>query len=91
VTGAGDVDAGIRDTFLPPVVDKPCTEQHVNLARGLFQSVEAAFEVTHFGRAIREAEGLADVHVLLDWGVEKRIVDVESTQFNVTSGRDGDG
>jgi hypothetical protein len=51
------------------VVDKPCTKEHVEIARGLLKSVEAAFEMTYFGRAISEAEELADVHVLLDWGV----------------------
>jgi hypothetical protein len=49
------------------------------LARGLFQCVEAAFEVTYFRRAIRDAERLADVHVLRDGGVEERSVDVELT------------
>jgi hypothetical protein len=42
VSGAEDVDAGVRYALLPPVVDKPCTKEHVELARGLFQSVEAA-------------------------------------------------
>jgi hypothetical protein len=46
--------------------------------------------VTHFGRAIKEAEGLADVHVLFDGGVEGRSVDVELTQFKVAGGRDGE-
>jgi hypothetical protein len=63
VTGAKDVKARVGDALLPPVVDKPCTKQHVELARGLFKSVEAALEMTHLGRAIIEAEGLADVHV----------------------------
>jgi hypothetical protein len=71
------------------VVDKPCTKEHVELARGLFKSVEAALEMTHLGHAISEAEGLADVHFLLDWGVEERIVDVKVTQFKVAGGRDG--
>jgi hypothetical protein len=75
---------------LPPVVDKPCTKYDVELARGLFQSVEAAFEVTHFERAIREANRMADLHVLLDGGVEKRSVDVELTMFKVAGGRDGE-
>jgi hypothetical protein len=75
---------------LPPIVDKPCTEEHVELARGLFQSVEVTFEVTHFGRDIREAEGLADIHVLLDGGVEERSVDVDLTQIKVAGGRDGE-
>jgi hypothetical protein len=74
---------------LPPVVDKPCTKKHAELARGLFHSVEAAFEVTHFGRVIREAEGMADVHVLLDGGLEESSVDVQLTQFKVVGGRDG--
>jgi hypothetical protein len=78
-TGVEDVDARIGDALLPPVVDKPCTKEHVELARGLFHAVEAAFEVTHYGRAIAEAEGLADVHVLLDGAVEERSVDVELT------------
>jgi hypothetical protein len=79
VTGAEYVDARIRDALLPPVVDKPCTKEHVEFARGLFQAVEAAFDVRYFGRAIKEAEGLADVHVLFDGGVEERSVDVELT------------
>jgi hypothetical protein len=45
--------------------DKPCTHEHVELARGLFKAVEAALEVTHVRRAINAAEGLAYVHVLL--------------------------
>jgi hypothetical protein len=45
--------------------------------------------MTHFGRVISEAEGLADVHVLLDWGVEGRSVDVKLTQFKVVGDRDG--
>jgi hypothetical protein len=36
MTGAGDVDAAVRHALLPPVVDKPCTKEHVELARGLF-------------------------------------------------------
>jgi hypothetical protein len=68
---------------------KPSTHEHVELARGLFESVEAALEMTHFRRAISEAEGLADLHVLLDWGVEERSVDVKLAQFKVAGGRDG--
>jgi hypothetical protein len=45
--------------------------------------------MTHFARATSEAEGLADVYVLLDWGVEERSVVVELTQFKVAGGRDG--
>jgi hypothetical protein len=89
VTGAEDVDAWVGYALLPPVVDKPCTKEHVELARGLFKSVEAAFEMTHLGRAIGEAEWLADVHVLLDLGVEERSVDAKVTQFKVAGGRDG--
>jgi hypothetical protein len=46
--------------------------------------------MTHFGRAIIEAEGLADVHVLLNRGVEGRSVDVKLTQLKVAGGRDGE-
>ena len=42
--------------------------------------------VTHLGCAIVEAEGLADVHVFLNRGVEKRSVDVKLTQFKVAGG-----
>jgi hypothetical protein len=45
--------------------------------------------MTHFGRAIIEAEGLADAHVLLDGGVEERSVDGKLAQFKVAGGRDG--
>jgi hypothetical protein len=38
--------------------------------------------MTHLGRAITEAEGLVDVHVLLNRGVEKCIVDVKLTQLD---------
>jgi hypothetical protein len=89
VTGAEDVDAWAGYALLLPKVDKTCTKEHVELARGLFESVEAAHETTQFGRAISEAEGLADVHVLLDWGVEERNVDVKQAQFKVAGGRDG--
>jgi hypothetical protein len=74
---------------LPPIVDKPSTQEHVELARGLFEGVEATLEMTHFRRAISEAEGLAYVHVLLDWGVEERSVDVKLTHLEVAGGRDG--
>jgi hypothetical protein len=43
--------------------------------------------MTQFGRAINEAEGLADVHVLLDWGVEERSVDVKQALFKVAGSR----
>jgi hypothetical protein len=71
------------------MVDKPWTNHHVELARGLFKSVEAALEMTHFRRAISEAERLADVHVLLNRGIEKRGVDVKLTQFKIAGGCDG--
>jgi hypothetical protein len=89
MTGAEDVDAWVGYALLPPMVDKPSTQEHVELARGLFESVEAAPEMTHFKRAINEAEGLADVHVLLHGGVEERSVYVKLTQFKVAGGRDG--
>jgi hypothetical protein len=89
MTGAEDVDAWVGDALLPPVVDKPCTKKHVELARGLLKTVEAAFEMTRFGHATNKAEGLADVHVLLDWGVKERSVDVKLTWFKVAGGRDG--
>jgi hypothetical protein len=89
VTGAENVNARVGDALSSPVVDKPCTKQHVELVRGLFKSVEAALEMTHFGRAISEAEGLADVHVLLNRGVEKRSVDVKLSQLKVAGSCDG--
>jgi hypothetical protein len=55
---------------------------------GLFKSVKAALEMTHFGRAIIEAEGLAGVYVLLDMSVEERSVDVKLTPFKVAGGCD---
>jgi hypothetical protein len=42
VFGPKYVDARILYTFLPSVVDKPVTEEHVELARGLFQSIEVS-------------------------------------------------
>jgi hypothetical protein len=45
--------------------------------------------MTRFGRVTNEAEGLADVHVLLNRGVEKRSVDVNLTQFKVADGYNG--
>jgi hypothetical protein len=46
-------------------------------------------EVTHFGRAIAEAEGLADAHVFLNGCVEKRNVDVKLAKLKVVDGCDG--
>jgi hypothetical protein len=89
MTGAENVDAWIGYALLLPMVDEPGTKKHVELARGMFVSVKAALEMTHFRRATSEAEGLADVHVLLDWGVEERNVDVKLTQFKVAGGCDG--
>jgi hypothetical protein len=45
--------------------------------------------VTHFGCAIAEAEGLADVHVFLNRCVEKRNVDVKLAELKVAGGCDG--
>jgi hypothetical protein len=61
----------------------------LNSRGGLFKAVEAALEVTHFGRAVVEAEGLADVHVFPDGSVEKRCVDVKVAEFKVAGGCDG--
>jgi hypothetical protein len=44
--------------------------------------------VAHFGRAITESEGLADIHVFLNRGVEKRSVDVQLTELKVAGGCD---
>jgi hypothetical protein len=35
VTGAEDVDTRVGNAMLPPMVDEPCTEEHVELAGGL--------------------------------------------------------
>jgi hypothetical protein len=77
MSGAENVDARVRYALLPPVFDKPSTQGHVELARGLFQSVEAAFEMTHLRSTIREAEWLADAHVLFYGSVEERNVDIK--------------
>ena len=61
----------------------------LNSRGGLFKAVEAALEVANLGRAIGEAEGLADVHILPDGSVEKRCVDVKLAEFKVAGGRDG--
>jgi hypothetical protein len=58
-------------------------------SRGLLQAVHAALEVAHFGCAIAEAEGLADVHVFLNGCVEKRSVDVKLAELKVAGGCDG--
>jgi hypothetical protein len=71
------------------MVDGPCTEEHVELARGLLKAVKVALEVTDLGRAITESEGLADVHVFLNRGVEKRSVDVKLEELKVAGGCDG--
>jgi hypothetical protein len=75
---------------LPPVADKIVPQEHVELARGLFQPVEAAFEMAYLRGAIREAEGLTDVNVLSDEGVEKRSVDVRLTKIEVHGGHNGE-
>jgi hypothetical protein len=41
--------------------------------------------VTHFGCAIAEAEGLADVHVFLNGCVEKRSVDVKLAKLRAAA------
>jgi hypothetical protein len=89
VAGAENVDSRVRNAMLPPIVDEPCTEEHVQLAGGLLQAVLATLEVTHFGRAIDEAEGLADVHVFLNGCVETRCVDVKLAKLKVAGGSDG--
>jgi hypothetical protein len=54
------------------MVYEPCMELHVEPAGGgLLKAVEAALEVTHLGRAITKAEGLADIHAFLNRGVRK--------------------
>jgi hypothetical protein len=47
-----DVDARVGDTLLPPIGNKPDPQQHVELAGGLFEAVETAFEVAHLTRAV---------------------------------------
>jgi hypothetical protein len=88
--GAEDVDAGVRDALLPFAIDKTGTKEHVELARGLFQAVEAEFEMTHPRRAIEKTEGLADVHVFLDGSVGERRVDIMLAKFEITCGRNGE-
>jgi hypothetical protein len=65
-----DVDVHVRNALSPPTVDKPFPHDGVEFAGGgdWFQSKEAAFEVAHLRCFIREAEGLADVHILVDEG-----------------------
>jgi hypothetical protein len=71
------------------MVDEPCTEEHVELAGGLLKAVEASLEVTHFGRAIAEAAGLAGAYIFLNGCVEKRNVDDKLAQLKVAGGCDG--
>jgi hypothetical protein len=71
------------------MVYEPCVEEHVALARGLLKAAEATLDVAHFGRAILESEGLADIHVFLNRGVEKRSVDVKLAKLKVAGGVDG--
>jgi hypothetical protein len=77
--GAEGIDARVLYALLPLILDKPISQEHVELAGGLFQAVEVAFEVVNFGYTIRKAEGLANVHILLDWGIEERSADVKLT------------
>jgi hypothetical protein len=90
VSGAEDVDARVRYALLPPVIDKPFTQEHVELVRVLFRTIEVAFEMTHFTSAIGEAEGFADVHVLVDGSVEERSVDVKMTKLKVLGASNGE-
>jgi hypothetical protein len=71
------------------MVNEPCTEEHVELAGGVLEAVHAAYEVTHFGCAIAEAEEVVDVDVFLNGCVEKRSVDVKLAEFKVAGGGDG--
>jgi hypothetical protein len=79
-----------RKRIVATRIDKPCTQEHVDLARGLLHDVEAAFEMTHFRRGIGEAKGLADVRVLFDGSVNKRSVDIKLTYFKIACGRNGE-
>jgi hypothetical protein len=88
--GAEGVDARVRDALLPLVVDKPVPDEHVELAGGLFQAVEAMVETAHFRGAIREAAGFTDVNVLFDWGAEKSGFDVNLTELKVHGDRNGE-
>jgi hypothetical protein len=45
--------------------------------------------VKYLGRTIREAEWLADVNILVDWGIEERSVDVKLTKFEIHGGYNG--
>jgi hypothetical protein len=76
--------------MLPPILDKSTPQEHVEVAGGLFKAVELAFEVAHFGCTIREAGGLANVNILFDGGMEERSVDVNMTDFELHSGRNGE-
>jgi hypothetical protein len=46
--------------------------------------------MTHFRRAIGEAKGLEDVHVLLDESVEERSVEIKLTHSKISCGRNGE-
>jgi hypothetical protein len=48
------------------------------------------FEVAHFECTICEGEGLANVHILFDWGIEERSVDVKLAEFEVHGNRNGE-
>jgi hypothetical protein len=63
VSGADDADARVRYAQLPPVFYEQVNQEHVELARGMFQSVEAALEMTYL-RSAWGTERLADVHVI---------------------------
>jgi hypothetical protein len=72
------IDVRVRDALLPLIVDKPIPQKGVDLAGGLLKSVKATFEVAHFKRAIREAKGLSQVHILFDGGIYRNAVSMSS-------------
>jgi hypothetical protein len=57
---------------------------------GLSETVEAAFEIAHYRGTVKEADWLANVNILFDWGVKKGGVDVKLTKFEVHGGRNGE-
>jgi hypothetical protein len=61
----------------------------------LLEVVETTFEVAHFRRAICEAEGLADVNIFFNGGIEEvekwhRGVDVKMKEFEVHGACNGE-
>jgi hypothetical protein len=49
---AEDVDTRVGDTLLPPIGNKPVPHEHVELAWGLLEAVEAEFDMAHLTRAV---------------------------------------